>query len=195
MIELPARPAPNAVNASLIDFGFQLKPATGAAVTRIDRPGSRYAVEVTFPVMKSDVARVFVSRLQKAVSEGLRIDYPLLGVSQGNPGAPVVDGANPTGTTLPVRGLTPGYQVKEGYWLTLIDADGVLYLHNVTANVRADGDGEATLSIYPMIRAPLADGSTILLGKPQVEGLIEDIKWTLMLGDFVQLGFVLEEAA
>src|SRR5690606_5964570 len=100
-----------------------LRPSTGAAALRTNRAGTRYQVVLSFPPMKPDVARVFVSRFQQGQREGLRAEYPLLGLSQGPPGSPVVDGANPTGTTLPVRGLTPGYAAKEGYALTLIDAD------------------------------------------------------------------------
>lgn len=197
MIELPTTPAPNAVNAELIDYGFNQKPATGAGALRVDRPGSRFRLEVSFPVMRADTARVFISRLIAAKSEGLRMPYPLLGVNQGNPGNPVVNGSGAIGSTLPVRGLTPGYQIKEGFWLTVIDADGIYYLHNVRANVFANASGQATLTIKPILRAPLADGDTILLGNPMVEGVIEELSsFPLGLADLVDgLSFTLEEQA
>lgn len=197
MIELPNTPGPNAVEPELIDYGFNQKPATGAGALRVDRPGSRFRLEVSFPVMRADTARVFISRLIAAKSEGLRMPYPLLGVNQGNPGSPVVDGSGALGSTLPVRGMTPGYQIKEGFWLTVIDADGVYYLHNVRANTFADASGEATLTIKPILRAPLVDGDTILLGKPMVEGVIEELSsFPLGLADLVDgLSFTLEEQA
>jgi hypothetical protein len=197
VIELPADPAPNGVEASLLDFGMVLRPATGAAVQRINRAGSRFRVSVTYPPMTPDTARKFIARFQKAKREGLRIEYPLLGLSQGAPGSPVVDGDNPTGTTLPVTGLTPGYAVKEGYWLTLIDEDGNRYLHCATAAVMADASGDAELSIEPPIRAPLADGSTILLAAPTIEGVVvDDIGWSLSVDRLIRGGTVtIEEAA
>jgi hypothetical protein len=198
VIEFPSEPAPNGVSASPIDFGFVQRPGSGAALQRVDRPGNRMRVEVTYPPMQPDVARRFVSRLMTARHEGLRIDYPLLGLSQGSPGSPVVDGADPTGTSLPIKDLTPGYAVKEGYALTLIDADGNRYLHFATAAVMADASGDATVTIEPPIRAPLPDGATILLAKPTIEGVVsEEVGWSLSVDRLVRFGgsIVIEEAA
>lgn len=198
MIELPNSPAPNGVEVTLLDFGMLLRPATGASPLRINRAGGRYRVALSFPPMKPDVARKFVARLQVARRQGLRVDYPLLGYDQGAPGVPVVDGSGPAGTSLPVRGLTAGYAVKEGYWLTLIDSDGNRYLHCTSAAVRAAADGTAVLTIEPPIRAPLLDGDTILLARPTIEGLVvEDVGWSLAVDRLVRIGgtIVIEEAA
>jgi hypothetical protein len=195
VIELPDEPAPNGVSVTPLDYGFvQRGPA---ASLRIDRPGSRFRVEVSFPPMKPDVARRFMARLQKARREGLRIEYPLLGVNQGAPGSPVVNGTNPTGTTLPLRGLTPHYAVKEGFWLHVEDADGVRYLHNVTTNGIADASGLLSVEIEPAIRAPLADGSAVELAKPTFEGFLgDDLGWSLDLDRLVRGGSIMiEEAA
>jgi hypothetical protein len=197
MIVLPDDPGPSTAHPVLIDFGFVQRPATGAALSRVDRPGSRFRIDFAFPPMPADVARVVVSRLIAARSEGLRIELPLMGVSQGAPGAPVVDGAGAAGSSLPLRGLTPGYQIKEGFWLTAIDAAGVHYLHNVRATTAADASGEALLTIAPILRAPLADGDAVLLAKVLVEGVVtEDVAWDMTPGEIVTgLGFTLEEAA
>src|SRR3546814_10400759 len=72
---------------------------------------------ISFPPMLPSVSRIFIARLLKAKREGLRIPYPLIDVPQGAPGSPVVDGADQSGTTINLRGLTPGYAAKEGYWL------------------------------------------------------------------------------
>lgn len=196
MIVLPDWAIPNGASPQLMDFGIVLRPATGAAVTRIDRPGNRFQVQFSFPPMKADKARLVVSRLIAAKSDGLRIEYPLLGVKQGSPGSPVVDGTSAAGTSLPLRGLNPGYTAKEGFWLTVIDADGTYYLHNVRANVVAGSDGKATLTVSPMLRSELADGATVLLGKPMVEGLVtSDASWSLPTNHLIEIGFTLEEAA
>lgn len=195
MIELPENPAPNGVNPRLIDYGFTMRSPTGGSSLRLDRAGSRFAVEVSYPPMKADKARVFVSRLLEAKSQGLRIEFPLLGVSQGNPGSPVVDGAGQAGKTLAVRGLTPGYVVKEGYWLS-IEQDGQHYLHNATAVVTADGTGDASLSITPALRVPFADGAVIHLAKPMIEGLVDGDAWSwqLPVNRLIALAVTIEEA-
>lgn len=197
MIELPETPAPNAASPALLDFGFLQRPSTGAGALRVDRPGSRWRLEVSYPVMRADTARVFNSRLIAAKREGLKLTFPLLGVSQGSPGSPTVDGSSASGTSLPVKGLTPGYVVKEGYWLNAIDADGVRYLYNVRATVAADSSGDATLTVEPMIRAPLADGDEIVLDKPMIEGFVDsDWSWPMGLADLVEgFSFTMEEVA
>lgn len=196
MIELPEDPAPNGVSPSLLDFGIIQRPATGGEVTRVDRKGSRYRLMVTYPLMDWDTARVFVSRLIRAKNEGIRIPYPLL-VAQGAPGSPVVDGAGQTGTTLLIRGLTPGYAVKEGYWLSIVDENGRHYLHNAGSAVVADGSGDAELLLSEALRWPFADGATINLAKPMVEGFVggEEWQWVIQLDKMIALQFPLEEAA
>lgn len=196
MITLPSLPAPNGCSPRVISFDLHARPSTGAAVQTIFRPGSRWALDFTYPPMKADVARTFTSRLVRAQRAGLRMKVPLLGVSQGSPGAPVVDGANPSGTALPVRGCTPGYVFDEGFWLTLIDAAGDYFLHQVVGSVVVDGLGKATVSIETPIRAPMADGATVLVAEPMVQGFIEEVSWGMRLGNMVDgIGFTLEEAA
>lgn len=196
MITLPASPAPNSCSPRVISFDLHQRPSTGAAVQTVYRPGSRWALDFTFPLMTANVARAFTSRLVRAQREGLRMKVPLLGVSQGAPGTPVVDGANPSGTALPVKGCTPGYVFDEGYWLTLIDAAGDYYLHQVVGSVVVNGAGKATVSIETPIRAPIADGATVLVAAPMVQGFIEEVAWGMRLGNLVEgIGFTLEEAA
>lgn len=195
MITLPDSPAPNGAAPAVIDFGFELRPATGAAVSRINRPGNRLKIEFGFPPMTADTARTFVSRLMRAKTEGLRIAYPLLDQSQGNPGSPVVDGALSAGTTLYLRLINPDYTIKEGYWLTLIDSAGAHYLHNVAAQVVVGSDGKATVTIEPPLRCLPVDGNAALLAAPLVEGLVTSVTgWDLGVDRLVRVaGFTLEE--
>ena len=177
MIELPELPGPNGAAPSLLDFGINLVPPTGARELRVDRPGSRFQVEISYPPMEPAKSRVFVSRLLEAKRKGLRIEYPLLGQSQGIPGSPVMDGAGQSGTTITVRGFTPHYAFKEGFWLSIEDASGQHYLHNCRSNGLASATGEATIQIEPALRNPFADGAVIHFGKPMVEGLPQGSEW------------------
>lgn len=198
MIELPDSPAPNGVEVEVLDFGMTLRPAGGGSVLRVNRPGARLRVRVSFPPMTPDTARKFNVRLMAAKEEGLRIDYPLLDLSQGAPGAPVIDGDDPLGTTLPLRGLTPGYAIKEGYPLTLIDGDGNRYMHFSGSAGLADASGEYTITgLRPPIRAVFADGDEVLLAKPTIEGaLVEELGWALSIDRLVRgATIVVEESA
>ncbi|MEM6907172.1 MAG: hypothetical protein AAF494_00715 [Pseudomonadota bacterium] len=180
-----------------MDYGFTLEGALGGASVRIDRPGSRFMASVSYPLMQPEVARVFVARLIRAKSEGLRIPYPLLRLSQNGSGAPVVDGADQSGSTINLRGFNPGFQFREGGWLSIEDASGQHYLHNVAALTTAASDGRMALPIAPMLRAPFADGASVHVAKPMIEGVIEgeSADWTLRVDHLTQLSFTIKEAA
>lgn len=199
MIELPETPAPNGVEPSLLDFGFVQRPPLGGKATRIDRAGSRYRATISFPPMLPDVSRVFVSRLLAAKSEGLRIEYPLLGVDQGVPGSPVVDGAGQAGTTLALRGMTPGYAFREGFWLSIVDdtdgGDFAVYLHNCRSNAVVASDGTVSIEIAPALRWPFGDGATVLVAKPVIEGFVigEEWSWQIPVERLIALSVPIEE--
>ena len=192
MIELPASPAPNGMEPALLDYGMVQR---GASSLRVDRAGNRWRIGFGYPPMQPDKARTFTGRLTRAKREGLRIVLPLI-VPQGAPGATVVDGAGQAGTLLDVRGFNAGYPVKEGFWLTVV-SDGQGYLHQVTETVRADVSGEAVLSIEPPLRAPLADGDTVELAAPFIEGFVdgEEWGWSVPVNRLVSVGFTVEEYA
>lgn len=197
VIELPDEPAPNLASPRLVDNGFTQRGQSGPA-GRVDRPGSHWAMVVTFPPLKAEAGRVFTVRLTRAQAEGLRVEVPLLGVKQGIPGAPVVDGAGQTGTTLNARNLTPYYAAKEGFWLHIENVDGERCLHQVTAQVIADASGVAALSIWPPLWKAFADGDSIELAHPTIEGAIEPLEgWSLSVDRLVRFGgsIVIEEAA
>lgn len=196
MITLPPTPAPNDCSPRVISFDLHARPSTGAAVQTIYRPGSRWALDFTYAKMNANVARTFTSRLVRAQRAGLRMAVPLLGVSQGAPGAPLVDGDYPSGTVLPLKGCTPGYEFGEGYWLTLVDAAGDYFLHQVVGSAIVGGAGTVTLSIETPIRAPFLNGATVLVAAPMIQGFIENVSWGMRLGGLVEgIGFTLEEAA
>ncbi len=193
MIELPSDPAPNGMEAALLDYGVIQR---GASSLRVNRPGNRYRMAFSYPPMQPDKARTFTGRLTRAKRDGVKVELPLI-VSQGSPGSPVVDGAGQSGTTLAVRGLTPGYVAREGFWLTITDADDRGYLHQVMVTIAADGSGDATLLIEPPLRAPFADGADIELAAPWIEGFIDGEEWGWMIpvNHLVSVGFTVEEYA
>jgi hypothetical protein len=194
MITLPGTPVQRSEMPREVDPGFAQR-SVGGALTRIDRPGLKFACEFTLPPMKPETARVFIPRLLRAKSEGIRLPWALMGVSQGSPGSPeVAAGGTSVGTNLSVQSATPNYLVKEGYWLNVVDSDGVHFLHTVTADVTlAFGAGD--ISIWPPLRADLVAGNLVVLDVPQFEGLVtSEITWPKPHTRIVQLGFEVEEA-
>lgn len=192
MIELDDQFVPNGVEPRLIDRGTVLR---GGASVRVDRAGSRYGTMLSFPPMVPQRSRVLIADLLRAKREGLRVEVQLLGEGQGIPGVPVVDGAGQSGASIAIRGLTPAYIAKKGFWLNLIEADGTRYLHNVSATAVADGTGAATVQIEPPLRAPFADGDTVELAKPMIEGFVdgEEWSWSVPVNHLIAVSVPLEE--
>lgn len=196
MITLPDWAVPNDIRPSFVDAGATVRSGLTRAGTRIDRLGGHFAAEISFPPFEAGQGAIVLSRLLRATSEGLRVEWPLLGIDQGAPGSPVVDGAGQGGTTLALRGLTPHWAAREGWWLTLVTG-GQYYLYNVADNAAADASGDLSLPIWPELRAPPADGDTALLGRPAIEGAIDDdrIAWEMSLAHHLYLTVRIEELA
>jgi hypothetical protein len=196
MITLPDVPAPNGAEPSLIDFGVNLRAALGGTTVRVNRPGARFRLAVSYPLMTPDVARVFVSRLIRAKFEGLRLPYPLLSETQGSPGSPVVNGAGQAGTAIALRNITANHPFREGSWLSIVGG-GRHYLHNVTNAVTANGSGFAMVNIAPALRFPFPDGAAVHVAQPMIEGFVdgETADWTIRVDHLVQLAFTIEEFA
>lgn len=197
MINLPDYPGPSAAEAVLIDFGGFLQPGLGGRVQRIDRPGNRFKLVVTMPPLRSaEDGRIWVSRLIRGKSEGVRIDYPLLDFNPGTPGAVVIDGAGQAGRTLLVRGATPNYAFREGQPFS-IEQDDQHYLYFVDGPALADASGDASLSISPMLRAETIDGAVCHFGKPMIEGYImgDEWRWQMSLEHHIGIQFEIAERA
>lgn len=198
MIELPDWAVPNGAEPFLVDFGGFLTPALGGEVQRIDRMGNRFGVSLSFPPVRGkDRGRILVSRLIRAKTEGIRIEYPLLDFAPGQPGAVAVDGAGQTGRTLVVKDAEPFYAFREGQPFSIENAGGRHYLHFVDGEVIADTNGDAELSISPMLREEFADGDLCHFAKPMIEGFIhgEEWRWQMMLERLIPVQFEVRERA
>lgn len=198
MIELPEWAVPNGATPFLLDYGGFIEPSLGGEVQRIDRMGNRFGVALTFPPFTNkERGRIVVSRLMRAKTEGLRVPYPLLDFDPGAPGAVVVDGAGQAGRTLIVRGCTPHYAFREGQPLSIERADGRHYLHFVDEPVYADATGDAALSISPMLRYEFADGASVHIRQPMIEGFAggDEWRWQMSVDRLISVEFELRERA
>lgn len=189
MIDLPTFAVPGSFSGTFMDAGFTQRGVQSADY--VPRKGGRYKVGFAFGPYTPDQGRVMVSRLIAGKQGGVRVELPLLH-SQGSPGSPVTTSA--TGRTLALSGLTPGYVILEGYWLSLVKA-GQHYLHSVGVGATANGSGVATIELNELLRDTFASGTVVNLATPQVEGLIEGDEWSWQysVDRVIPIEFVIEE--
>lgn len=192
---LPTSPAPQVATPSYIDFGGTLTPALGGTEQRINRLGNRFRLAVTMPPMQnSEEGRVFVARLTRGISEGVRMRFPLAGFKPGNPGNPVINGSGQAGRIIQLRGFSSGYTVKEGQFFS-IEKGGTHFLYQADEEVSANAAGVMQLTINPLLRVSPSDGDTCHFAEPMIEGLIEGSgqQWDYALDYNVGIDFVIKE--
>lgn len=156
-----------------LQFGRVLRPQTGGALQRIDRLGNRWTITCRTPMMPIEPeGRLVGQMLDRAVRDGgiVRVRQP--NFDPGTPGAPLVKGAVASGREVDIDGLTPGYAIKAWQPISFVSG-GARYFDRVESQVIADASGQATITLYNLLRAPLADNATVELGLPCIEGVVE----------------------
>ena len=93
------------------------------------------------------------------------------GVTIGSPGTPLVNGASQTGSSLITDAWTAGYVIPKGKWVS-VSVSSLLYLYQTTAAVTANGSGQATLSLRPLLRASPADNAALNINPAKIEGFV-----------------------
>jgi hypothetical protein len=182
-----------------LDFGGTLSGSLGGADQRLNRLGNRFAVRITTPPLLSKTdGRVFFQRLLSARVSGVMFRFPQAGQPVGAPGAPLVNGAVAGGSTLPIKGLTPRYPIREGQPLSIIHSSR-RYLYIAGAEAIADGSGNASLALnqFAMLRTALANGDVIELGVPMIEGMLEGdpASWDRAAANSAPFVFTIREMA
>lgn len=197
-ILFPEAAVPNAATVLLREFGTMLTPFLGGPEQYIDRVGTRFALRVTIPEKRTrDEALVIQSRLLQGRKNRLLMPWPQPDFDTGNPGAPLISGAVPSGTTLPMRGFTAGYQVKEGQFFSVIHA-GRRYIHMFTADRTVSSGGSVAAPIFPLLRTPLFDGDVVELARPMIEGFVspgEELSWQISVDRLAAFSFTVSEGA
>ena len=194
-ILLPTDPVPQRWTPRVLDWGGELVPVLGGEVQRLNRLGDRLAVDVVLTATQDAAqAQAYIARLRRGRREGALLAWPQLNLEIGNPGDPSVDGGGQAGASLAVKGLLPGYVVREGQFLSLV-SDGCRYVHAVTAALTVPPSGLATLAIEPMLRVAPSDHDVVELAAPRIEGLVSglDRGWTVDMAGTVGLAFTITE--
>lgn len=169
MIDLPAHGYAS-YQLFKVDPGGSVEGALGGPSEFVERPGLRYGITFTLPMLTSDAARIFQSMLEQGARDDVSYPWPLdFKVKPGAVGVPLIDGASGTGAVIPVRGLTPNYQFKQGQPVAVISA-GVGFIHKVTEPTAADAAGDVVLPVFPLTRKAFLDGDEVEVGEPRIRG-------------------------
>ncbi len=195
-IALPALPWTTDVKPRLVRFGTDLTPALGGPQARINRIGSRFAVDVVLPTMDYAQGMAFVAAqlAADAANTTLTMVWPSALYEEAT-GA-TVSGAGQAGTNLSIAGLTPGLIIPP--LIPFSFSDGTRnYLHLTTSEVTANSGGTAVLSFAPMLRASPPNGAAVNFEDPIIEGFVQGqtIPWEVQLARFHRIGFTLQENA
>lgn len=192
---LPSSPAPTSITPRLVTRRTDLEPTFGGPVTRIQRLGTRWALDVEMPPMDYIEAMAWIAALTAADAETVVLNLPQPLLEIGNPGTPLTDGAGQVGKIMRLDGFTPSYPLKAGQWASLV-MGGQRYLHMVRADKAATSSGLMDgLLVEPMLRRAPADNTVVEVAEPKIEGFLSgrETSWTVDRAMFVGIAFSITE--
>jgi hypothetical protein len=165
---LPTWPGPSSMTPRPISSRNETRPATGAGpVGRNLRPGTRWAWDIELPPMPYVDSLEWDDLLEEGDTVVMEIHQP--GLVIGNPGAPLIDGANQSGRTLNLKQVEPGYVFRKGQWLSMI-LNGQRFAYKSRARAVADGAGKLALPLRTMLRVPTLNNAVVEIAQPMAEG-------------------------
>ena len=176
------------------NFGRMTQPTAGGQNQYIARMGSRFAVQVTLPPLNYDDARQWLAARMKAVTDGDTVSYGWPQPIQSTLGTPLVNGGSQLGSSLICDGFTNGVAIPQLAFFSHVISSHT-YLHTVTSSGSADGSGNATLTIAPMMRASPADNTALNFTNPTIEGFMDvgDVEWSLDVLMMASVSFTIME--
>ena len=194
-VVLPTSPGFVSMTHRLITTRTENRPATGSSESRFARMGSRYAFDFeTEPLTPEEAMDWSIIETEAGTCV---VTIPQVDFDTGAPGAPLVNGAGQSGTSLMLDGLTPRYVIRRGQWLN-ITTGGLIYLYRAAAEAIADGAGNVTVTLQTLLRAPHGNNDVVELGQPKVEGFVTlpDDAWSISGTErFYRLAFSIKERA
>lgn len=168
-------------------------PPLGGETQRISKLGDRFSVS-TECTLRGDQGVAVIALLN--ANRGARVRLPIpQSIAVGSPGSPLVDGSHAGGTSLDIKGLAAGYPLRGGQFISIVKS-GRRYLHQVVQPVTADGSGDASVAIVPMLRVSLAGNEVIEIDDVTVEGFLDGPKteWSKLSMDLITVKITVREA-
>lgn len=195
VITLPESRAIKVDKPRLLDWGGRLVPPLGGAAQTLNRLGTRWALEVTIPLMRTEPdGRAWAAALVQAKVSGVAMWFRQDGFNVGlpaNTSTPLVNGAAQTGSTLAIKGFRPGYVIGAGQFFSIYD-NGRHYLHMASAIITADGSGLASVPLFPMLRFSPANNAACHFAKPMIQGSLagNEQSWLRLPSGWTDLGSI-----
>lgn len=152
-------------------------------------------MEGKFPPLEMDEGRSHAADILDCefTPASLLIPQPKLDI--GTPGTTLVAGAGQTGFLLSIDGVTPGYVFRKGQFFNHVTA-ARRYLYSVQAQTAANGSGQATIRLWPLMRVVPADNAVLDFATPRIEGWLEiGGGWDVTPDFTIETSFQIEEAA
>lgn len=159
----------------------------------INRMGDRWSFLVDLPTVDLEPeGREWSDLVDAATREGglIPIRQPRLNV--GAPGSPVAASAVAAGRTVPISGLTAGYVLRRGQWISLV-IGGQRFADKVAVQVTASAGGLATLTLRNLLRRPVPAGTVIEIASPKVQGSVVDVSPDVDGDETTQISFRIVE--
>ncbi len=105
-VTLPILPANWSSKPKLLSFNGRLRPGLGGAEQRIQRLGTRWAIDIEVPPLGALQAKALMAAMMKAQSLGQTVLLPWPQPTFSDSiGTPLVNGGSQTGSTLAIDGL------------------------------------------------------------------------------------------
>lgn len=168
-VDLTALPIRRAVPQPF-RFGGVITSTVGGTSTRVDRMGSRWAIQfVTRPMLVSSAEyRRWAAAIGRAERLGALCAVKVPGRTGLVTGSTVVASLVASGRYLPITGIATGYVPGEGDWCSVI-VSGQRYLDRIDAAGAVSG-GAATLTLANLVRVPIPANAVVELAVPKIEG-------------------------
>lgn len=199
-ISLPSARGPSRIiiRANSI-VGVSQSPFTGEQEVYVHQ-GESWQAEVSLPPMHRADAEEWIGAFLLALNgrEGtFLMGDPVNTTPRGSwlGASPLVNGASQSGKTLAIDGLAAGATGKAGDWLQLGTGSST-HLHKLTAPFTANGSGQATLDIWPRLRAAPADNAAVTIASPKgLWRLTSNVReWSIDIAQIYGLNFSCVEA-
>ncbi|MFD0848204.1 hypothetical protein [Sphingosinicella xenopeptidilytica] len=196
-VTLPTCPYPNDYQVLLRDFGGVLTPFLGGPEQRINRIGTRFGLRVVLPSMDAGEGQTYIARLLQGRSQTVILPFPIFDLETTGTGTPLVRTDTAGGSTIPLKGMTVGYPIKEGQFFHVVHS-GQRYIYMATAATTVNGSGNADLPIFPILRTGLTTNDVVNFETPMIEGFVspgDDLSWQIGLDNGREIAFSVMEIA
>ena len=165
--------------------------AFGDGEQELLRKGSRYALTFQMPPMRYVTSMDWDDLMAEGDTVVMKVHQP--GLDTGAPGAPRVNTSGQSGRIIALKGMTPGYVVRKGQFLSII-TQGRRFLYRAASATLVLENSQANVFLRTMLRFPPADNDVVEIAQPMIEGFVRDMgDWSVGVERLVGLQFTVRE--